>query len=301
MLSITLLLTLSGLLQGVRSLTPPTRTHIRPRKVQGVAAPAIPTSTLISDFKKGNISAQWAEGHPKVWGQEAKHYDIPGPLGTADYDAIVSDDQKFLITANSTLTSIIQLDTDTVVATFAPKYWGYAHEMAIAAAPGGQYDLLQTASNYSNDDKLVQLRLSQNGVPIGEISERGGSFPPFDSTPFSRNKRRVLAIEGRTPPFVRVYDLDNANSTGLNLSGHTDAVMSATFSPDDKYITTTAWVRILSIISISAKMLTFSQDGYVKVWDATTGELVHNFGPSGGQNWLALYAQNGTSILVRNP
>ncbi|KAF2791821.1 TolB, C-terminal domain-containing protein, partial [Melanomma pulvis-pyrius CBS 109.77] len=113
----------------------------------------------------------------------------------------------------------------------------------------------------------------------GQRIERVGVFSSFDSTQFSKDGSRMLTLDDKV---AYVYDLDNATAN-LTLVGHTNQVVSEVFSPDGKIIATTAW------------------DGYTKIWNATTGQLIKDIGPSGDYNWLVLFSPDNKYLLETGP
>lgn len=245
MLSTTLVVSL-GLLQ-TSALTVPTRSH-RVREIGVDAAAAIPTLILLSDFQKDNVTASWAPGHPKVWGQAEKKFSIPTPPPPAGVDAVFTDDGKFLLLTNVTDTDIIRLDTGAVISTLKLNYPSYGTETSVSAAPGGEYDFLVAASNFTRDDKVTQQRLSQDGVPVGPSVDRPGFFSNglFDPTVVDGDGKRVLlAIDNGD---VHIYDLDDVNGSAVTLTGHTDSIECIVFSPDKKIIASTGFVSIQTLL-----------------------------------------------------
>lgn len=277
MISISLLFVLLGLLRWAHSLpNVPSRTQAR--GLHAPVAPAFPTITLASDFKKGNVSAHWAEGYPKYWGAEEKTYEMPVPLGQSLFDASLSPDGRFLVLSNSSDTRIIKLDTGTIVSTPGRSSTGDNRIVELRSTPEGQYDLIISPRDYYNTKIHIttQIRLSADGIPINQPIERTGDFSPVDATHFSKDGRRMLT---QLEAVVHAYDLDNVTS-GLTLSGHTDRVVSEAFSADGKYIATTA------------------VDTWTKIWDAHSGILVQDIGPSDYQNALTLFSPDSKFLLV---
>ncbi|KAJ2993604.1 hypothetical protein NUW58_g1788 [Xylaria curta] len=267
---------LLGLLAGsnARSLT--TRTSAD--RVRAVAGPAIPTSTLVSDFKKNNVSSHWAEGHPKVWGAEEVKFKGP-------FVADVSPDEKFVVLAIDANLTIHDLSTRKLVSSVKTDFKGYAQTVTILSGRNGGYDVFVSSRNYSIEDTITGLHLSPEGTIIGAQTQYLGRFSSFDGRrgPFSRDGQRFLVQTGTAPrsELTIIYDIDKPHSN-VTLAGHTDSIMSSAFSPDGKYVSTAAW------------------DGYAKVWNASTGELLHTFGPTGGQNWLTNFSPDGKYILMTN-
>jgi len=271
-----------GLLASADARVPPASRTIK-TSVQGVVArtPAIPTSTLISDFKKDNVSSSWAKGHPKVWGAEAVKF--KGPL-IVD----VSADEKFVALAIGQDLTIRALDTQAVVssAKIGIDFIGSADSVSILAAQdgGSGYNVLVGLTNYSTQSVVTHMRLSTEGALQDEQTQYTGSFSGFDGRrgSFSANGQRFIVLTGTSWPRNNqavIYEVDDP-AANLTLVGHTDSIMSAVFSPDGSLVSTAAW------------------DGSGRVWNATTGELLHTFGPSGGQDWITTFSPDGKWVSV---
>ncbi|KAI1748251.1 WD40-repeat-containing domain protein [Xylaria castorea] len=247
-------------------------------RVRAVAAPAIPTSTLVSDFKKNNVSSRWAEGHPKVWGAEKVKFEGP-------FAVDVSPDEKFIALAVGTDLTIRDMSTKKLLSSVSTDFQGNADRVTILSGQNGGYDLFISSYNYSTHDAITGLHLSPEGAIIGGQTQYLGGFSSFDGRrgPFSRDGQRFLVQTGTSPRYelTIIYDIDKPNSN-VTLVGHTDSIMSSAFSPDGTYVSTAAW------------------DGYAKVWNASTEELLHTFGPTGGQNWLTNFSPDGKYILMTN-
>lgn len=117
-----------------------------------------------------------------------------------------------------------------------------------------------------------------------------GAFPSFGTYPISHDGKSVLyTVHGNTtqhgmrPPeeLPQIVVLDFATHTErCRLNGHTDAIMWAGWSPDDKTIATASW------------------DSHYKLWDADTGECKHDIGPTGCQNWAGAFSPDGKYVLL---
>jgi WD40 repeat protein len=275
MVAIFLQLAILGLLQRAHSRNVPTK--VRERKVQ---APAMPTATLVSDFKKNNVSAMWADGYPKEWGTEDAKFEFPIPPSGYDFSGSVSDDEKFVVVTNTTFVKIVSVDSGaTVSVTELVAGSGAADKNYLMSASGGGYNLFVSTHNYTNNGyNTVVIPYSADGKPSGEQTVLDGRFSSFDPTPFSKDGSRLITQSGPRVDEAYVYDLTKPGSS-LTLT-HNDFIMSGTFSPDGKYIATAAW------------------DGYAKLWDAITGDLVVEIGPTGGQNWVTSFSPDGKYLVV---
>lgn len=117
-----------------------------------------------------------------------------------------------------------------------------------------------------------------------------GIIPGFCSKAISHDGLRILAgIHGETtqhgmrPPekLPQIVVLDSVTlEKKAVLAGHTDAIMWASWSLDDKIIATASWDRTFCL------------------WDATTGELKHAIGPTYGQNWAGGFLPDGKHVFL---
>lgn len=133
--------------------------------------------------------------------------------------------------------------------------------------------------------KTADTRNRAHGLPHMQ-----GHFPGFGSTVISNDRQHLLYItHGKTTqhgmrpshelPQIVVLNLVDRTERCI-LKGHTDAIMWASWSPDDKTIVTACW------------------DGTYKIWDAKTGDCHHTIGPSGGQNWAGAFSPDGRHVLL---
>ncbi|KAI8635104.1 quinon protein alcohol dehydrogenase-like superfamily [Xylariaceae sp. FL1651] len=286
-------LLLLGLLPvAISGLLPSKTSKANAERIRVVAAPAIPTSTLVSDFKKGNVSAKWAEGHPMVWGAEDAKFGFPFNPYNWYFCADASADEKLIAMANATDVGIVDLNTKQLITSFKPTYVGEIQDIVLRVAPNGGYHVLVSATNYTAQDGYIitNVHLSPEGSVIGDETQYLGSLATLGGrhSPFSNDGQRFLAqLEpSRGDDLTIIYDLDKPGSN-ITLEGHSNTITSSAFNPDGKLVSTTSW------------------DGYDKVWDAVTGELVQTLGPSTGQNWITNFSPDGKYMLMtsagRNP
>ncbi|KAF2682998.1 WD40 repeat-like protein [Lentithecium fluviatile CBS 122367] len=268
---------------ALQTLASPTRTSGNTADV--ARAPATPvTGVIVSDFRKNNVSARWAVGHPMQWGSEDAKFEFPIALGSQSFAGAISGDGKYLALVNGTDVKIIALDTGSLVSmpTYPAKLGRRPDSVRFVSLATGGYRLILGTYTYSAgaSNAVYQLQLSSEGLQTGDVGEYEGTISSADTWPFSNDGRRLLTINGVTHHDAYVYDLDTHNTTSLKLTGHTDSIMSSAFSPDGKLVLTAAW------------------DASAKLWNATTGELVHTFENTGGQNWIARFSPDGTHLLI---
>ncbi|CAH0028558.1 unnamed protein product [Clonostachys rhizophaga] len=243
------------------------------RRADKVADPPIPTSTLITDFQKDGVNSSWAEGHPKIWAAAA--VDFKGP---AVVD--VSADEKFIVVASGRNVTIRDTSTQEIVSSVLTDASGSANTVSIFPDVDEGYSVFVATSDTASN-KVTRFRFSSGGAVVGEQTQYDGLLSTFDGRrgPFNEDGRRFLAATDRSVRQLTIYDVDNPDSNVV-LTGHTDRLISAAFSPDGALVSTASW------------------DQSMKLWNASTGELVHSFGPSGGQNWKTNFSPDGKYVVL---
>lgn len=134
------------------------------------------------------------------------------------------------------------------------------------------------------------LKVADANNRVKHLSVWDGHFPHFGTYPVSHHGRIVLYItHGKTTQngmrpsdgLPQIVVMDVASQTEVcRLRGHTDAIMWAGWSPDDKTIATACW------------------DQYFKIWDAQTGECRHTIGPTKGQNWSGAFSPDNKHLTL---
>ncbi|KAJ7145660.1 quinon protein alcohol dehydrogenase-like superfamily [Mycena epipterygia] len=149
------------------------------------------------------------------------------------------------------------------------------------------------------------IRVAQTTVDVRHGRAFLGELPHFEARAFSHDGSSLLYLPDRRT--AAVLDVDTLTER-FRLTGHTDAIMWAETSPDDKVIATSSWdqtVRIWSMESGNAVRVlegatnqswsgAFSPDGeliaagagdrMVRIWRIDTGELLHTLG--GFRDWI---------------
>ncbi|KAH7128099.1 WD40-repeat-containing domain protein [Dendryphion nanum] len=295
MLSTSLLVTV-GLFQAQALATPyissgaPYRalsSHDRHLRARDVSLAEIPVPKLRSDFKKSNVSASWAPGHPKGWSEAKKKFTIDHPPLPTNVEAVITDDGKFLLLTNITDTNVIEIDTGKVVTSLPLKYPLDWVQTSISMAPEGAFDFLAATASQQGQQIVTQQRFSKDGVPVGPAVDREGYFSiyNYDATVVDGDGRRLLLAIDDSSNEVYVYDLDKVNGSAVTLTGHTDHLISVVYSPDNKTIATSGF------------------DGHTKLWEAATGKEVADIPPEKPemaditQNWITRFSPDGKTLL----
>ncbi|KAJ4364994.1 hypothetical protein N0V83_008610 [Neocucurbitaria cava] len=95
----------------------------------------------------------------------------------------------------------------------------------------------------------------------------------------SRNRTTQHGLrEPDNLPQVVLFDIDEGVEV-QRLSGHTDSIMWSGISPDNKYVASVSW------------------DGTLRMYSATTGELIWATEDSGGQSWAGAFSPDSKHIV----
>lgn len=96
---------------------------------------------------------------------------------------------------------------------------------------------------------------------------------------FTNNKTTQHGMRPREKlPHIVLYDMTTRTQKHA-LGGHDDVIMWAAFSPDGKNIASASW------------------DQTFRIWDVSSGNLIHAVGPTGGQNWSGAWSQDSKYVL----
>ncbi|KAL1851115.1 hypothetical protein Plec18170_006439 [Paecilomyces lecythidis] len=213
--------------------------------------------------------ATWAPGHPKHWGQERARIPLNGIATTPT----LSPDDRFVAVGVDKEIHIFDIATQERLEVLVDG--DLIGTVKFAPSKSTHYVL---ASQSDTDEETVILwELDEQGkLPAKTRHEKQythcfeGRFGSFNSDGnmtiiFSQNETtQEETREAASLPSVNIWNIE-ARSFQHKLLGHTDSIMWAAMSPDNKLVASVAW------------------DGTARVWDASSGFCLHILGPFGGQ------------------
>ncbi|KAK4540146.1 hypothetical protein LTR36_009732 [Oleoguttula mirabilis] len=199
-------------------------------------------------------------------------------VGGADGEIIMWDlNSNGKCSSSTTMPFAVKALTDKAMGAIADDLTVH-HELAakgLETIHAGLADMLKTADARNRAHKLPHV---------------DGHFPTFGSTVVSHDGQRVIYVihgvstqSGMRPPDelpqIVIFDIVS-RSERFRLKGHTDAIMWAAWSPDDKTIAIASWDQTFSL------------------WDAETGACTNIIGPTDGQNWAGTFSPDGQHALL---
>ncbi|KAI9925481.1 hypothetical protein MW887_005862 [Aspergillus wentii] len=133
----------------------------------------------------------------------------------------------------------------------------------------------------------------RNAIAIHEQEDKhclAGELASFGSPAFGPDGKTLIYLtqnhstqeetrEAASLPCVNIWDVQS-KSLRHQLRGHTDSIMWAATSPDNKLIASIAW------------------DGTARIWDASSGECLHILGPFNGQLWSGAFSPDSTHLAI---
>ena len=126
----------------------------------------------------------------------------------------------------------------------------------------------QTFAGWERRDRTARL--------MGRLSAQWVSLSPDGSRFVAVDYKRLVA-DGYDKKVAKVGDA-RTRVEELSLTGHTDRIISASFSPD------------------GSRIVTASVDGRLKVWDPTTGTEFLSLKGHTGVEWSASFSPDGLRI-----
>lgn len=287
--------------------------------------------SLDHDFEKDGEPAVFAPGHPKPWGSETADIHLPDSaasciaLNANDSLLAVAVSNTILVYSTSTLQQILTLrghvghishleffpsgSTNSLVSSSphsrqsesqvriwdldeemkkvhssgVPEYITAAVDAAVASATTeliqrGPWSSLDVVKARMTSVLTEILLAAQNQLNDRNVSVHEGSVASFDSRAFSRGGAFLLYVS-RSDNILIALDASTRRER-LCMSGHTDHIMWAETSPDDSIIGSSAWDRT------------------VRLWDASSGALLHTLTGAEGQSWGGAFSPDGRLIAA---
>ncbi|KAF2656934.1 YVTN repeat-like/Quino protein amine dehydrogenase [Lophiostoma macrostomum CBS 122681] len=227
-----------------------------------------------SDFSKNNISAKWALGYPKERGAEDFHYSFGTPDPGDNFNAVVTDDEKYVTLFNGTHVQFIDVarNFSALLFPFQSPANTFMSGLKVRPATQGGYDVLtgfNSRSANSIPTMTLRQRLDINLQPIGTSIIYQGSISAISK------QGKMVSLEGD------IYDLETAsNSSVATLKGQSQ-LTDFSFSPDGVH---------LASVSSQAKT--------ADLWNATSGDKIYAFPDTGAQNWLTRFSPDGKYVVI---
>jgi len=228
-----------------------------------LAGDGIPVPKFKADFKKGDTPAQWAKGYPKKWGSEDSRFQYSVPNPEDRFNAIVTEDEKYLAMFNGSHATFVDLESKATVSTFGLSSEFVEIGQTIRVTPQGGYDLYTDGGS-----KVFQRRLTSDFKPTGQLISYLGAIADFQG-------KNLVTSTGTT---FNIYDVSNPNSTTIELKIPSQE-KQASLSSDGQYLS------ITSLFGDSADL-----------WNATTGDRILQF-PVGG-SWLTKISPDGKYVAL---
>ncbi|KAL1604990.1 hypothetical protein SLS60_004533 [Paraconiothyrium brasiliense] len=258
-----LILATAGLLEAVRSTAVP---GVKTVLVNNVVVPKTK-----SDFAKNNVTAKWAPGYPKEWGSEDFHYQLNTPDPDDNFNAVVTNDEKYLAVTNGSYVEFIDLDKNATASGFAfqvPEKQ-LAIGLTIRPATQGGYDVFTGVVSYKYDTPktTIRQRIGSDLKPVGQPIVYQGSIG-------------AISKQGKlVSPSGYVYDLETTNNTPIaTLKGQPD-LTDFSFAPDGVHLASVSW-----------------HEETADLWNATSGEKIFSFPATKAQNWLTRFSPDGKYV-----
>ena len=265
MVALSVLCTFIGLLQAVSSRS------LKSRTVTDDDVP--PPPHLKTDFKKGDVSAQWAVGYPKAWGSEDFHLQFNDPVPNDIFDAVVTEDEQYVVMFNGSNVCFVDLDTKSAVSTFdLGDSSGYIlGGMKLRSDPQGGYNLLFSGgrSRYDTPSVIFRRRVSSDLNVVGELE-----FYPAGNIGDIDKSGRIATTGGY------IYDLNGPEVVNLTLKDP-PGITDMSFSGDGQYLSTVGWI-----------------DKSADLWNATSGDRILQFPATKAQNWVTRISPDNEFVVI---
>jgi WD40 repeat protein len=264
---------------------------------------------LDRDFDRDGEAASWAPSTndgPLLWGDELEAFELndSDPMSEMaekpSAKLTISPDGKFMAIATNAVIRIYVIGSQLLTAEFnghedtiqAIHFWKLDNE----ETKGVHYVVLSQDSEPAGADGVVfAWYLDKEGKIVGSTENpiinfegrflSGGSTAlSCDRTRFVHSDRSMTTQGWSRPtewlPQLVIRPILDPLTEVCRLKGHDDAIMWASWSPTDPNIIASA-----------------SWDESCRIWNAVTGECIHNINHTSGQNWTGDFSPNGEQIV----
>lgn len=263
---------------------------------------------LDKEFDCDDAATSWApsaNGGPQLWGDEQDVFELNNddPMSElaekSSAELTMSPDGKFMAVATNAIVRIYVVESKVLAAEF------HGHEETIQAihvwkmpsdgAKDVHYVVLSQDSEPAGaDGVIIAWYLDGDGKRVGDTENRiqfegrflSGSANALrcDGTQFVHSDRSITTQGWPRPsdwlPQLVIRSLSDPLTEVCRLKGHQDSIKWASWSPTDPNVIASA-----------------SWDESCRIWNAATGECLHNIKGADGQNWTGDFSPNGEQIV----
>ncbi|KAK9258261.1 WD40-repeat-containing domain protein [Lipomyces tetrasporus] len=280
------------------------------------------TYGIESDFELNGTPASWRPGQPVTWGDEARMIELDDNA----YDCSVSDDEKFLALAIGRQVLIYDLENLELRETLNGHTENVGRvEFFPLDIAGNKYKLV-SASKYL-DAMIVVWTLDKHG------KNTTGNTDSIDieglaATATEEAMQTLISNRGwmkehadgdkllaAVKDVVWRADASHIVQNNLEFPGELTGFGSRAVSNDGKllvYVSANRQSRRSAATNLGPKIVVcdiergekrLTLEGHtdsimcmVKLWDTSSGRLIHDIGPTGGQNWTGVFSPDSKYI-----
>jgi WD40 repeat protein len=261
-----LFLTTTGLLQAVDSAVIP---GLKTVLINNVLIPETK-----SNFANNNVTAKWALGYPKERGSEdfSYQFNLPDPEDT--FNAVVTDDGKYLTLFNKTHVEFIDVGKNTTASLlpFQSPVNTFVSGLTVRPAAQGGYEVLtgfNSRSMYDSPTMTLRQRVGTDLKPIGASITYQGSISAISK------QGKMVSPDGY------IYDLESTSNSAVATLKDQHDLTDFSFSPDGVHLASVSWNAMTA-----------------DLWNATSGEKIFHFPDTGAQNWLTRFSPDGEYVAI---
>ncbi|OAA54025.1 WD40/YVTN repeat-like-containing domain protein [Cordyceps fumosorosea ARSEF 2679] len=263
---------------------------------------------LDKEFDRDGVAASWApsaNGGPQLWGDERDAFELNNddPMSElaekSSAQLAISPDGKFMAVSTNAIARIFAVESKVLTAELrrheetvqAIHFW----KMPSDDAKKAHYVVLSQDSEPAGaDGVIIAWYLDGDGARVGDAENSiqfegrflSGSASALrsDGALLVHSDRSITTQGWSRPsdwlPQLVIRSLSNPLVEVCRLKGHQDSIQWASWSPTDPNVIASA-----------------SWDGSCRIWNAATGECIHNIQHTDGQNWTGDFSPNGEQIV----